>query len=119
MTDSINKSSSRNKPKNSIWSVEVKEFGRIESARVEMAPLVVLLGKNNTGKSYLATLLWSILNFNDFYEPQHLSNDDFPEWFKNFVAQKPAEFSGSFTIKKKDFETFINDCIAFRKNEVA
>ncbi len=37
----------------------IEGFGRIRSAEVEFAPLTILLGKNNSGKSYLAHLIWA------------------------------------------------------------
>lgn len=47
-----------------LWSLEVEGFGRIAHARIEQAPLLVLVGKNNSGKSYMASLLWGLMNFN-------------------------------------------------------
>ncbi|MFN3686761.1 AAA family ATPase [Salinarimonas sp.] len=45
-----------------LWSLEVEGFGRIAHARIEQAPLIVLVGKNNSGKSYMASLLWGLMN---------------------------------------------------------
>ncbi len=44
------------------WSLLVEDFGPIKKAEVTLAPLVLLVGKNNLGKSYLASLLWGLLN---------------------------------------------------------
>ena len=38
-------------------SVEVHNLGPLESARIELADLNVLVGENNTGKSFFATVL--------------------------------------------------------------
>ena len=40
--------------------LQVKNFGPIREAEVELKPLTVLVGHGNTGKSYLAMLLYSI-----------------------------------------------------------
>ena len=40
--------------------LQVKNFGPIREAEVELKPLTVLVGPSNTGKSYLAMLLYSI-----------------------------------------------------------
>lgn len=40
--------------------IVINDFGRISSATIQLAPLTVLLGRNNSGKSYLATLLWAL-----------------------------------------------------------
>jgi hypothetical protein len=43
-----------------VLKFSVKNLGRVASADVELAPLTILVGKNNTGKSYLATLIWAL-----------------------------------------------------------
>ncbi len=40
----------------------VKNFGPIKSAKVDIKPMTVFVGHSNTGKSYLAILIYSILN---------------------------------------------------------
>ena len=43
------------------WTLNVKGFGKIERASVRVAPLTLLIGENNSGKSYLVSLLWGVL----------------------------------------------------------
>lgn len=45
------------------WILKVYEYGKIESAEIEMAPLTLFVGDNNSGKSYLMSMLWGIQNF--------------------------------------------------------
>ena len=40
--------------------LEVSNFGPIVEAKIELRPLTVLVGPNNTGKSYLATLIYAL-----------------------------------------------------------
>jgi len=42
------------------WTIDVEGFGRIARAEVETKPLTVFVGKNNSGKSYLASLVWGV-----------------------------------------------------------
>lgn len=42
------------------WTLNVRGFGKLEEAQLRLAPLIMLVGENNTGKSYLMTLLWGI-----------------------------------------------------------
>ncbi len=44
------------------WRIQLEDLGRIATADVEIKPLTVLVGRNNSGKSYLASLVWSIEN---------------------------------------------------------
>ena len=52
-------------------SLHVKGLGKIESATIELAPLTLFVGDNNSGKSYLMTVLYglfdleTILGFSD------------------------------------------------------
>ena len=40
--------------------LEVKNFGPIAEAKIDLRPLTVFVGPNNTGKSYLATLIYAL-----------------------------------------------------------
>lgn len=44
------------------WSLQVEGFGPIAKAHIKLAPLVIICGKNNTGKSYLSSLIWGVAN---------------------------------------------------------
>lgn len=44
------------------WTLSVENFGCVRRAEITLAPLVVMVGRNNTGKSYLASLIWGVLN---------------------------------------------------------
>lgn len=44
------------------WKLKVSEYGKIEKAEIEVAPLTLFVGDNNSGKSYLMSLLWGIQN---------------------------------------------------------
>jgi predicted ATPase len=51
------------------WKLLVEGLGKIERAEVEVRPLMLFVGDNNSGKSYLATLLWGLLALHDVLEP--------------------------------------------------
>lgn len=50
------------------WSVHVKNFGKIEEADVEIGPLTLFVGDNNSGKSYMMTLIYGLLNIRFYFE---------------------------------------------------
>lgn len=43
--------------------LEVKNFGPIGEAKIDLRPLTVFVGPSNTGKTYLATLIYALHNF--------------------------------------------------------
>lgn len=44
------------------WKLFVENYGKIKKAEIEMAPLTLFVGDNNSGKSFLLSLLWGIEN---------------------------------------------------------
>ena len=46
---------------NKKWTLHIENFAKIKSADVTIAPLICFVGDNNSGKSYLMSLLWGIL----------------------------------------------------------
>lgn len=43
------------------WTLHIEEFAKIKKAEIEIAPFLVFIGENNSGKSYVMTLLWGLL----------------------------------------------------------
>lgn len=62
----------------------VKGLGRVNDADIALAPLTILVGKNNTGKSYLATLIWALSRPGLLTEVGAFRRK--PSWFANFVG---------------------------------
>lgn len=44
----------------SYWKLTVEQFGKIKHAEIELAPLTLFVGDNNSGKSYLLSLAWAM-----------------------------------------------------------
>lgn len=52
------------------WTLQFEQLGRIREGQVRIAPLMLLTGDNNAGKSYVMALLWGVIA---------LGRDLFPE----------------------------------------
>lgn len=75
--------------KNKYPKLYVKNFAKIKEAEIELAPFTLFVGDNNSGKSYLASLVWYIssvmffwdykqsLNFKNYHYLYNLSNEIF------------------------------------------
>ena len=46
---------------NKEWILHVENFAKIKNASVKISPMMCFVGDNNSGKSYLMSLLWGIL----------------------------------------------------------
>lgn len=44
------------------WSLHVKGYGKIKEADINIRPLTLFVGDNNSGKSYLLSLIWAFKN---------------------------------------------------------
>lgn len=51
------------------WKLHVEGLGKIREADIEIHPLMLFVGDNNSGKSYLASLLWGLLALQGELEP--------------------------------------------------
>lgn len=64
------------------WTVHVKKFGKIEEAEIQAAPLTLFIGDNNSGKSYIMTLLYGLWSL-DFWGEYDLCEES-PAYRKCF-----------------------------------
>ncbi len=46
---------------NKEWTLHIENLAKIQSADVTISPLMCFVGDNNSGKSYLMSVLWGIL----------------------------------------------------------
>lgn len=70
------------------YRVRVKNFGPIKEGSIELRPLTVFVGPGNTGKSYLATLIYALHRY--FAG----SSDKFPygsPWRSGFIDEKISD----------------------------
>ena len=83
---------------NGNYRIEVADFGPIRRAAVDLRPLTVFAGPSNTGKSYLAMLVYALHqcfspSFQKPHEPiwtRHLSSFDFTMAEALMDAGRPA-----------------------------
>lgn len=45
------------------WTLHVENVGKVVEADIQIAPLLCFVGDNNSGKSYMMTLLWGIIQY--------------------------------------------------------
>ena len=103
---------------NQRWTLHVENFARIKEANIEISPLICFIGDNNSGKSYMMSLLWGLLVFDDvLYENPILDIPEFIEckkWITNHVGK-------TIVIDKKTenlYLNFFNKLLELRKNEL-
>lgn len=93
-----------------MWTLHVEDFGKIESADITVSPLTLFVGDNNSGKSYLLSLIYGLMCVDDAFA--NLCEDS-PEYkacaawieaaISHEVAQEPFDDT-AYTI----FERLLN-----------
>lgn len=67
-------------------TLKVGTFGPVQGATIELAPFVMLVGRNNTGKSYIANLIWAFRNFRTTMVGRNKKESvPTPRWFRSFI----------------------------------
>ena len=94
------------------FKLEVKDFGPIIEAKVNLRPLTVFVGPSNTGKSYLAILIYAL--HRHFFE-----NDYFGRWrFQHDSRKAQKEKNRNFTPEiKNSIIKFVNQIFDATENE--
>ena len=105
------------------WSLRIQNFGRISEAEIQISPMILFVGDNSSGKSYLMSLLWGMMEEN-YYD--YLNIEECQNWevyqnaravFVNTVLQK--EKNGALTNEEKRiFVQFFNVFFMENKEEI-
>lgn len=78
------------------WTLHVKNMGKVVEADIQIAPLICFVGDNNSGKSYIMTLLWGLINngrkelFFDIKASDTESSEAYKKcynWLKNHIDE--------------------------------
>ncbi len=83
----------------------VENFGPIERADITLKDLNVFIGKNSTGKSYLAYLIWALLSVEPNWVKLRSLFDEFvPNDLIRDAIRKDKELHEKFQEKRNDFD---------------
>lgn len=113
------------------WGIHVEGFGKIREADIEVGSFTMFTGDNNSGKSYLMTLIWGIksnpirllINPNDKAQLEKISSMDSYRYCEKvlFEVRKQLEKGNSENIDLVDmdyFEQFYNDLLFHYKDKM-
>ena len=90
-------------------TLEVKELGIVKNAKIDLKPFTIFFGKNNTGKTYLAYLVYGICNVYDvlwekFKFRSSIDLEPMEEFLRSFIEKKTKKDSFSFEIDVESYE---------------
>ena len=90
---------------NKRWTLHVENFAKIKSADVTIAPLMCFVGDNNSGKSYLMSILWGILTLGKDIFPKKPSE---AKIYKQCERWLQAHINEEVELATSDMELYIN-----------
>lgn len=103
------------------WKLSVEAFGKIERAEIDVRPLTLFVGPNNSGKSYLASLLWGLVAL-----PGELVPQDGPEleaanaWIAQRIDEGKAPVAYDLTTAEIDlFDRLFNATLAANRSRLS
>ena len=79
------------RPTDGRLELEVADFGPIVDAKIDLRPLTVFVGPSNTGKSYLAILIYALHQFFFGGSPRYASRVGRAPWL--FLHDRPENLS--------------------------
>lgn len=87
--------------------IEVSNFGPVEEAEIELRPLTIFVGPSNTGKSYLAILIYALHRFfsGGIHEVGGLSARSVPFAYSPFL---PLSLLHKGSLEKSQLSTLYN-----------
>ena len=70
------------------WTLSVYNYGKIREAKITVSPLNFFIGDNNSGKSYLMTLLYGLLKFpaKNLFKYMPIS-EEVKNWTRGFISK--------------------------------
>ena len=106
------------------WTLHVEDFGPIERADVEISPLTFFVGDNNSGKSYLLTLLYGLLQADDALGDLLDNSEEYKicaKWTQNVLQAAVDERQVTLLLDDSVyhiFENLLNRILEDRKKEI-
>ena len=94
--------------------LEVKDFGPILEARIDLRPLTVFIGPSNTGKSYLAILIYALHRF--FSDGGSIKSRYYARQFSKFRTTTHKKISSKAI---DDITEFVNSIFSDEKRELS
>ncbi len=89
------------------WKLHVEGLGKIREADVEIHPLMLFVGDNDSGKSYLATLLWGLLALQgELVRPSGPLMQECEAWLRAKLEAHPDD--EEFALTDDDRALFVN-----------
>ena len=108
------------------YNLIVEKYGKIEKAEVKISPLTLFVGDNNSGKSYLLSLIWAILSgeqdntiFSSMQKVLQRKHSDIYNKLVDFAKESAvSEANNTMIISGQDAVEIINSMFEENKDDL-
>lgn len=101
----------------------IEKFGKIERAEIQVSPLTLFVGDNNSGKSYLLSLLWAIYSaedtsaiFHNFAQLQIKKKQEVYDQLCKFVLEADKNPEQEIELSSQIFVDILNEILEENKD---
>lgn len=105
------------------YKLIVENYGKIEKAELEVSPLTLFVGDNNSGKSYLLSLIWTLFSGQGesiiCKGTQELLEQKFPEFYsdlKNLLANQNRGNEEFVEVNEQEINSIVNELLQMNKD---
>lgn len=96
-------------------TISVENFGPIRKGTVELRPLTIFIGQSDTGKSWLATLIYSLYSATDFHSLVWYTSETLNKLSSTKIDEKYIKFPDSIALWLDAIEN--NESVSFSNSE--
>lgn len=101
------------------WTLYIEDFGKIKEGEIQIYPLMLFVGDNNSGKSYLMTLLWGIMALGKSLFPKEVPSSESYKKCDDWLVSKLNENNVLIKLEEQDrFVEWFNDILKNKKREL-
>lgn len=94
--------------------IHVRNFGKIESADIDISNLTIFVGENNSGKTYIMQLIYGLISF--LFEKEF--NDFFGRFSRLPINKSITVINADDVSFYNDFQNELNNFINVNKNKI-
>ncbi|UXT49615.1 AAA family ATPase [Agrobacterium tumefaciens] len=89
-----------------MFDLKIRNIGKISDADIGISSLTLLVGRNNTGKSYAAALIWSIFKMYELFRSEEAEKLR-PKWLSKLFDEAQKEGAAQLDIKESHADQLV------------
>lgn len=99
-----------------MWTLKVENYAKIDSAQITLAPFTMFIGDNNSGKSYIMTLIYGLLTtrFRNFIIDE--TSDIYKECCKSIQLEEISNEKEFSELEFTKFVQLLNEVLNLNKS---